>query len=99
MKIKFFLLCGGFFFLTACSQFEPFVDARREAGQLEKVGSSKPEKPVVCSGLWTEAKDRFLLAQSECEKIGKVAKSTSVQSFECKLFAPIKETFVCVEKE
>ena len=97
--MRFFFLFGCFFFLMACSQFEPFIDARREAGQLEKVGSSKPGQPVVCSGLWTEAKERFLLAQSECEKIGKVAKSTSVQSFECKLFAPIKETFVCVEKE
>ena len=97
--MKLFLLFGSFFFLMGCSQFEPFVDARREAGQLEKVGSSKPDRPVVCSGLWTEAEERFSLAQSECEKNGKVAKSISLQSFECKLFAPVKETFVCVNKE
>ena len=89
----------GFLFLSSCGQFEPYVDARREAGQLETVGFSKPDYPVVCSGFWSEQEERYLLAQSECLKMGKVAKSLSVESFECKLFTPIKETFVCVEKE
>ncbi|MBQ8251456.1 MAG: hypothetical protein IJY92_06060 [Alphaproteobacteria bacterium] len=97
--MKFFLLIGSFFLLSACAQFEPFVDERREAGQIETVGSSKPGSPVVCSGFWTTKEERFLLAQAECEKMGKIAQSKSIHSFECKLFAPVKETFVCVSKE
>lgn len=96
MKKIFCLIC--FCFLGACAQFEPFVDARREAGQVVPVGSSRPEAPVVCSGLFTEQIERQALADKECEKIGKKAVSESVSSFDCKLFLPVKERFICVSE-
>ena len=88
----------SFFLVSACAQFEPFVDARREAGQVTPVGSSKPEAPVVCSGVFTSQAERQALADDECEKIGKKAISESISSFDCKLFLPVKERFICVSK-
>ena len=96
--MRLFVLLGSFLILGACSQFEPFVDARREAGQVASVGSSKPERPVVCSAYWDGEEERLDLAQRECEKIGKKAQSQTIQFFECKFFTPVKESFVCVEK-
>ncbi len=100
MKIVKFL-CGvsSLLFVSSCTQFEPFVDARREAGQIETIGSSSKDRPVVCSGFWVDSQERLVLAEKECQKIGKTAKSQSLQSFECRLFTPVKETFSCVEKE
>lgn len=84
--------------VSACAQFDPFIDARREAGEVTPVGSSRPEAPVVCSGLFTEPAERLVLADAECQKIGKKAVSEEVSSFDCKLFLPVKEKFVCVDK-
>ena len=81
--------------LMGCSQLSPFVDARREAGQIEPVGSSRPEKPVVCSGYFSLPEERLELAQKECDKLGKKAVSKDISMFECKLLAPVKEVFVC----
>ncbi len=96
MKKLFVIL--SFFLVCACAQFEPFVDARREAGQVSTVGSSKSEAPVVCSGVFTSQEERQALADEECEKNGKKAVSESVSSFDCKLFLPVKERFVCVSE-
>lgn len=92
------VLCFSFGLMAGCSQVSPFVDARREAGQITPVGSSRPGSPVVCSGLWREAGERLALAEAECEKLGKKAVSVSVSSFDCKLLTPVKETFQCVSK-
>jgi hypothetical protein len=95
---KGFLILSLVLFVSACAEFSPFVDARREAGQITPVGSSRPDAPVVCSGLFTDASERLALAEAECQKIGKKAQSVQVSSFDCKLFLPVKEKFVCVEK-
>lgn len=94
--MKKLFIISSFFLVSACAQFEPFVDARREAGQVATVGSSKPEAPVVCSGVFTSQKERQALADEECKKIGKKAVSESVSLFDCKLFLPVKERFICV---
>ncbi|MBO7244586.1 MAG: hypothetical protein J6V53_04835 [Alphaproteobacteria bacterium] len=95
--MKVFFVFVSLLFVTACAQFDPFVDARREAGQKEMIGSSKPNAPVVCSGLFTDQSERQALADAECKKVGKKAVSQQISSFECKLFLPVKERFVCVE--
>ena len=99
MKIlKSVIVLSGLISLTACSQFEPFVDARREAGQVTPIGSSRPGYPVVCSGLWRDASERLALAEAECAKLGQTAVSVQTKSFDCKLFTPVKESFKCVPK-
>ena len=62
------------------------------------VGSSRPNAPVICSGLFVEAEERLALADAECKKQGKKAVSESVSSFDCKLFLPVKEKFICVDE-
>ena len=56
--------------LSACSQFGPFVDRRREAGGLSDgalyVGKSKPEAPAVCyNRLYTKYTEVKALADAE----------------------------------
>ena len=99
MKIlKSVIVLLGLMSLSACSQFEPFIDARREAGQVTPIGSSRLGRPVVCSGLWRDATERLALADAECAKLGKKAVSVQTKSFDCKLFTPVKEFFECVPK-
>ncbi len=97
--LKILSVMVGVVFVSACSQFEPFVDARREAGQIETIGASRPNQPVVCSFYGVDPQTRLVLAEKECQKLGKVAKSQSVDLFNCRLLTPVKETFSCVEKE
>ncbi len=54
-------------FLSACTQFKPFVDARREAGQEAAVGQSTPDRVAVCyNPLFSDMPDVEKLAQSAC---------------------------------
>ena len=94
MKKIFFL--GFSFLLCSCVSY---VDARREAGQVATIGSSKPEAPVVCSAMWEDADARLALAQQECDKLKKQAVSKKVDWFACSLFSPVKEQFVCEDKK
>lgn len=97
MKRFFFvLLC---LFITACSQVEPFIDARREAGQVEPIGSSRPNRPVVCYGLFGSEEDRQALAQSVCDEQGKEAVFQAREGFSCKLLTPVREIYTCKTKE
>lgn len=95
--MKLFFIVVSMLCVSACAQFDPFIDSRREAGQLATVGASRPEAPVVCSGLFTEPSERLALADEECKKIGKRALSQEISSFDCKLFLPVRERFICVD--
>lgn len=93
-----FLFCtffSGFLFLSACSQVEPFIDARREAGLPYSVGSSTKANPVVCYGFFGTPAQREALAQSVCDESAKTAVLKEKDYFECKLLTPIKETYQC----
>ncbi|MBO7556632.1 MAG: hypothetical protein J6T72_04480 [Alphaproteobacteria bacterium] len=91
------LLC-----VSACSQVEPFIDSRREAGQTGErlyVGSSKKNAPVVChNGLWTDFEKVQKLADEECVKNGTGTKAVfdRKEVFSCRLLAPQKSFFKCV---
>ncbi len=89
-----FILCSVLMF-SACSQFEPFVDSRREAGQVARIGSSTPDKPVVCYGLVGTQSDFDVLANDECAKKNKKAVFETTESFSCKIFTPQKAVYRC----
>lgn len=92
-----FILCCTLI-VSGCSQVYPFIDSRREAGQKETVGASKPEAPVVCYGLFGEEADRDQLANEECAKQGKKAVFKEKNYFSCKLFTPARAFYECVDQ-
>ena len=89
-------------FVTACSQVEPFVDSRREAGQTGPrlyVGSSQKDAPAVCyNGLWTDAEEVQKLADDVCVKNGTGTKAVfdRKEKFSCRILTPQKSFFKCV---
>ena len=96
MRIVAFLsVLSCIFFLTACSQFDPFVDSRREAGQVAYVGSSTKNNPVVCYGFVGEQSDFDALAEDECAKTNRHAVFDRTETFSCKLFTPKKAIYRC----
>lgn len=81
--------------VCSCAQFEPFIDARREAGTIVPVGSSTKEYPVVCYGLFGTPEQRQVLAQNICNETDMTAVLTDTSYFGCKLLTPVKETYHC----
>ncbi len=101
MQWKTFLL-GGMLcvcLLNGCSQFQPFVDARREAGQIQPIGSSTDDFPVICHGFVGEQSDIDALAENECAKTNKIAVLDRTESFSCRLFTPTKSIYRCEETQ
>lgn len=88
-----FLLTFCLFFM-GCRAFVPFVDARREAGQIAPIGSSTDDKPVICYSF--QNRDEVeRLAQNECAKTGRTAVFEQTENFSCALFAPRKAIYRC----
>ncbi len=91
-------------FLSACSQFGPFVDRRREAGGLADgslyVGESTPQRPAVCyNRLYTSYAEVKALADAECikNKTGTKAEPVKETVFSCRLFIPNHYYFKCTQ--
>ncbi len=91
------LLCA----VNACSQVEPFVDSRREAGRPREnlyVGSSKKNAPTVCyNPLWTDFEKVQKMADEVCVKndTGTKAVLGRKNYFSCALTTPTKAFFKC----
>lgn len=90
--------------LGACTQFDPFVDRRREAGGLADgalfVGVSTPDKPAVCyNKLYTSYDEVKALADAECQKnyTGNYAVPVKETIFTCRLFIPNHYYFKCAK--
>ena len=88
--------------ISACSQLEPFVDRRREAGaktpETLYVGASKPEAPAVCyNSLYTPYKSVKKVADEECvnQKTGSHAVPVKQTLFTCRLLVPNHYYFKC----
>lgn len=95
MRQTAYIIVGcGLLFLSGCSAFAPFVDARREAGQVQPVGSSTDDNPVICYGV-AEREEIERLAQNECAKTGRVAVFVRKENFSCSLFMPQKAVYRC----
>jgi hypothetical protein len=93
----FFIAVGFCFFLQACEQTAPFVDSRREAGRLYKVGQSTPDRVAICYRFWKAQKEIILQkAEQECAKTGKIPVFDGKKIFNCRFVSPNTAFFKCV---
>ena len=93
MKIKVIVLA---LFLSACGQIEPFVDAHREAGQVQLRGQSTPDKVAICyNPLWSNKKVVEELAKTECQKTNRQPVYSDTKWFSCCLMNPSTVFYDC----
>lgn len=84
-------------FLSGCAQFEPFVDARREAGQVQTVGQSSPDRVAICyNPLWSEMGKIEILAKEECAKTKRKIQVDGKKYFSCSLASPVTIFYKCI---
>ena len=88
--------------VSACSQFGPFVDRRREAGAQKEgifyVGKSTPDEPAICyNKLYTSYEEVKALADAECKKYNTGTHATPVKEtvLSCRLLVPNHYYFKC----
>ena len=83
--------------LTACA---PYIDERREAGQIAHVGQSKPNRVAICyHGWWTDDDELLSMAKEACAQNGRVAQYDEDKTFNCTFFTPSTRFFKCVAKK
>ena len=82
--------------ISACSQLEPFVDSRREAGQEKPVGQSTSNIVAVCyNPIWSQQKDAEILAKEECAKSNRKAVYSDTKWFSGYLATPATAFYTC----
>ena len=83
-------------FLSGCGQFAPFVDAHREAGQVQLVGQSTPDKVAICyNPFWSDEKEILNLAEQECQKTNRHPVFSEEKWFSCRLVNPATKFYNC----
>ena len=91
-----FVPLGLLLLLTACSEFGPFVDTRREAGQTEPVGQSRPDRIAVCyNPVWHSDKSIEKLATAACAQQNKQAVYADTSYFNCRFVSPNTAFYTC----
>jgi hypothetical protein len=82
--------------MTACGG-DPWVDSRREAGSLQKVGQSTPERPAICySGDIAKSGPQLLqMANQLCAKTDQHARYIGSIHWQCTLSTPHRAFFTC----
>ena len=91
---------GALIFLSACTEVRPFVDTRKEAGQVAPVGRSTPDKIAVCyNPLWHKQDAAEKLAKKECAKTNRrpVFSKNETGYFSCRLLTPTVVFYDCVK--
>lgn len=84
-------------FLSACAQFEPFVDARREAGQVLTVGQSTPNRVAICyNPLWSDEKEIEKLAVDACAQTKRKPQFNTKKYFTCTLASQFTVFYKCI---
>ena len=92
-KLVFLFLMG---FVTACSQFEPFEDMRREAGLVQTVGQSSDNRPVICyNPIWHSEDQLQTLANTACARTKRKAVLQDTHFFACRLVNPATAIYQC----
>ena len=82
--------------LMACSQFEPFEDMRREAGQIPTIGRSSNDRPVICyNPLWHNEETLNALADSACARTNRKAIRQETDTFSCCFVNPSAAVYLC----
>lgn len=94
--VKKTILFVFFILISGCAEVRPFVDSRREAGQAEPVGQSRPDRIAVCYNTWwDDSSDVLKLAEAECAKQGKKAVPDGITYFNCRLVTPSTAFYKC----
>ena len=94
MKKTFFILM--LVCLSSCSQFEPFEDMRREAGQIPTVGQSSNNRPAICyNPIWHSEEDIEKLAKEACARTNRKAVFDSKSYFSCRFVNPVTAFYRC----
>ncbi|MBQ3695686.1 MAG: hypothetical protein II938_01785 [Alphaproteobacteria bacterium] len=94
--MKKFALILSVFLLAACSQFAPFEDMRREAGQIPTVGQSSNNRPAICyNPLWHDQEQLQVLADQACARTGRKAIFQDSNAFACRLINPSVAIYTC----
>ncbi len=94
MKKLFFLFLA--FQISACSQFEPFEDMRREAGQIPTVGQSSNDFPAICyNPIWHNEKQLQELAKIACKRTNRKPIFQRTKAFSCRLINPSVAIYKC----
>lgn len=82
--------------LVGCAEVMPFIDSRREAGQVQPIGQSTPEKIAVCyNPLWHDENDVKKLAEDACAVNKKTAVYADTKYFNCRLISPNTAFYQC----
>lgn len=86
-----FVIC-----LSACSQFEPFEDMRREAGQIQTVGQSSNDQPAICyNPMWHDEEQIQKLAENACARTKRHAVLQQKKAFSCRFVNPSTAFYKC----
>ena len=91
---KFLYIFCCVFLTVALNACTPYIDARRQAGQIEAVGQSHKPNIAVCYNPVFSKKDKTdTLAATECAPKKAVYKDTKY--FNCTLFYPNTRFYQC----
>lgn len=88
------LALGAVLAVGACAN-APWVDTRREAGSIEKVGESTADRVAICHGAGATQEDLMPLAAKECAKTGRRPVYVGTTKFQCRLVTPHRSYFDC----
>ncbi len=80
--------------LSACAG-EPWVDTRREAGSIEPVGESTPDRVAICHAGGTDRATLLDMAARECAKTGRTPHYVGTSRLQCRLITPHRSFFDC----
>ena len=81
---------------TGCSEVMPFIDSRREAGQVQPIGQSTPDRIAVCyNPMWHDDEDVKKLADDACAANKKTAVYDDTKYFNCRLISPNTAFYRC----
>ena len=82
--------------ISACGQFTPFVDAHRDAGQVQLRGQSTLDRAAVCyNPIWSNKAEVEKLAEEECQKTNRHAVYDDTTWFSCCLINPSTAFYKC----
>jgi len=94
MKALFIFLSIGF--IASCSQFEPFEDRHREAGEVQMQGKSTDNNPVICyNPIWHDEAQINALANEACKRTHRKAEFKEKKSFSCRFVNPSAMIYQC----
>lgn len=93
-RLPVLLALGAVLALAACAG-EAWIDSRREAGSLEKVGESTADRVAVCHAAGATQADLLPLAAPECAKTGRRPVYVGTTKYQCRVLTPHRSYFDC----